>query len=284
MSSPAHHASGGALQGHGVAFALIGIFAGMALIVSYADSDGTIFGQNSNPAQGSRAPINGSNIGGAVISSDGFDEVSPQSEDSAPPPEPSSALSRERTLSEEEKRLLAMSDFSWNRAAELYVTSNQDVMNTPRQPVPVQTEAEPLALSDDVTIDIERARNTNEVRVDLMADTINIDIPVDLTEIAKELEKEFSDIDEELQDIEDQGEGARGSGLTNDDLNDRTMPGEGSSGDDGSGDGSGLGNGDESGFESGDGNSSHTKDPSADSGSEGVRNTGGNFTNIEKAE
>lgn len=53
-------------------------------------------------------------------------------------------------------------------------------MDAPRRPVPAQPETELLALSDDIAIDVERVKNTNEGRSNLeSADVSDTDFPVD---------------------------------------------------------------------------------------------------------
>jgi hypothetical protein len=256
----------------------------MALVVAYAASDGTIFGLNSNSVQGSYTTVNNSNTGGAVISSDTFDEVS-QFVDSNSPPETNVTLSEEATLSEEERRLLAMSDFPWDSVAEHYIISNQDAMDPSRRPMPAQAREESLALSDDIDIDLQRVRDTNWARIGLeLADSIDIDIPVDLTEVAEELGEEFPDIDEP-QDNEDRGKDA-GSSNQNGDMDDSESSDDEESGDEEGSADSGPGRDDKSRYdndETGVGNSTDTEDPSTDSDG-GSSDTGDNSTDTKGAE
>lgn len=69
---------GGPLNGHGVAVAMVAIFAGMGLVVAFAASDGAIFGMNVSSSPDNNPPVVDSDASGAnVISRDAFDHVIP---------------------------------------------------------------------------------------------------------------------------------------------------------------------------------------------------------------
>lgn len=137
----------GMLKGHGVGVAIVVIFAGMALVVAAAASDGAIFGLDLGSVDNNAPVISDAGSAGAV-SRDVFDEGSGVA---STQPESNS------TLSEEEKQLLAISDFPWNSIAGKYISS-QDILDRFSQPKPVQPEPEPLFLNDEILVDIDRDR------------------------------------------------------------------------------------------------------------------------------
>lgn len=160
-------------------------------------------------------------------------------------------------------------------------------MDAPRRPVPAQSETELLALSDDIAIDVERVKNTNERRSNLeSADVSDTDIPVDQEEVTEELEEELLDILGEPPDNEGQGDNTESSNDTNDDIDDSksSKGSEGGSGED-SGGNNGLGSGGESGPDddaSGTGKSTDGESPSQDSGS-GSSDSVNNSTSVESS-
>jgi hypothetical protein len=261
MSAPydsADNGDGGMLRGHGIAVALLAIFLGMAMVVAFAASDGAIFGLNSNSPAGDNTPVIDSDAGGAeVLPKDEFDEDSGR--ESAPQSGADtnavSAPEQSTTLSPEERRLLAMRNFSWDSIAVQYIASSQDItdkfdqQNFTRQK-PAQPGAEPLFLSDRISADVDRDR---EDRV------IDIDTPID-TPAADEEEQpeEEEEQDEEPRDEEDQQEeednsdggsgsdddqsGDSGSGSNSTNTNSTSTEDSGSDGEsDTSGDDSGIG-------------------------------------------
>ena len=259
MSAPHDSAAkgdGGMLRGHGIAVALVAIFVGMAMVVAFAASEGAIFGLNSSSPAGDTAPVTDSGADGAeVLSRDVFEDSgregaqsgADKSAGSAPP-------EQDATLSPEERRLLAMRNFSWDLIAVQYFANSQDIMemfeqqNFTRQK-PAQPEAEPLDLSDRVSVDVDRDIDSED-RV------IDIDTPIDTPATNEEEqpeEEEQQDEEpeqEEPQEVEednsDSGSGSDddqsgdfGSGSNSTDTNSTSTEDSGS-GSDSSGDDSGI--------------------------------------------
>jgi uncharacterized membrane protein YgcG len=264
MSASEGGASGGALRGQGVAVALVAIVAGMALVVAYAASDGAIFGLNANPS--SSSPDNGqpASSGATVISRDAFDEENapsqPEENDSGiPPPKPGA------TLSEEESKLLAMSDYPWDSIAGGYVASNHDSIGNLSEPSPVQTGTEQMTWTDKVIANVARDNMPrNEAQDDLgLADNI----PADITENEEQQDDEVGEEERPPQDTDEQEEprgGGSGSGnQTGGESSDDSGDGSGSEGSDG--DDSSDGGGASVGNSTNVGNSTGTQDPSEDS-------------------
>lgn len=268
MASPGG-ASGGVLRGHAVAFALVAIFAGVALAVGYAASDGAIFGLNSSSAGG--LPGNDSGAGGAtVISSDSFDAADAQAAPSEGDAPPESGM----TLTEEQRRLLAMRDFPWNSLAGGHVASTQDLMDRSR---PVDPGTEPLALSDEVVVNVERDRDRTEedleladiIDTDIIDDVIDIEIPIDIDdEEPEEQELPEDGEQEEAQDGDDQGSGSDGGNQTDDNSSGEGSEDEdsddGQQGSDGGSGGNSTSSGPSENSGDGDGNSTGTEDSSID--------------------
>lgn len=119
MASPDYNTAGGMLNGHGVGIAMAAIFAGIALVVAFAASDGAIFGQNFSSASDNSPVIDSETDDAAVLSRDAFDEGS----DASAPPE-SGADSA--TLSEEERRLRVIKDFPLSLSDRIFVNVDHD--------------------------------------------------------------------------------------------------------------------------------------------------------------
>lgn len=241
MSAPDFNGSGGVLRGHGVAFALIAIFAGMAIVVAYAASDGAVFGVNSNLTPSSDIPVSNNGTAGAtVISRDIFEnnETVPVEPKASITLEPESQIipTEQNELSQEERRLLAISKFPWESIADRYIASDQDAMNEHRQPVLAQPAPEPFLLSDKVIINVDRARYSIGEADDTLelGDIIGMDIPTDVAEDEGSQEEERQskrDDIEEARDNEDQSDDDLGEGSS----------GQGSGGNSGAEDNSGSG-------------------------------------------
>jgi hypothetical protein len=253
MSAPqdsAANGDGGMLRGHGIAVALVAIFVGMALVVAFAASDGAIFGLNSSSPAGDNPPIVDSDAGGAeVLPREAFDEDSSRANtpQSGADTNSASAPGQSATLSPEERRLLAMRNFSWDSIAVQYIASSQDVtakfdqQNFTRQK-PAQPGAEPLFLSDRVSVDVDRERESED-RV------IDIDTPIDTPAADEEEQPEQEEEPQEEEDNSDSGSGSdddqsgdSGSGSNSTDTNSTSTEDSGSDGEsDSSGDDSGIG-------------------------------------------
>lgn len=221
----------GKMNGHGVGLAIIAIFAGMALVVAFAASDGAIFGQYFHSAPSDNVPISDSNAEDTVaLARDAFNEGSDANSISATAPPPEDSV----TLTREERRLLAMKDFPWDSVASEYIASNQNAFQrfeqqSAAQQKPVEPGTEPLSLSDEV-VDVDRDRNRGDRARDdsghdtSLGDIIEIDIPIDDDEEQQEEEEQpdkaeeyvpEDDQDEEPQDDahqqDDDAEGDQGS-------------------------------------------------------------------------
>jgi hypothetical protein len=241
MSAPdgsAANGNPGILNGHGVAIAMIAIFAGMGLVVAFAASDGAIFGINSSLGPNNNGPVVDNDTGGAdVISRDAFDEET--DEESAPstpsspsvsssPPPPTSppsprpdaesnvaSVPRERgpTLSEDQRQLLAMSNFSWDSIAMKHISASQDIMNMFDQQNftrqrPVEPGAEPFFLSDRVSGDVERNRVVvSEITdIETSIDTTAVDADEEEQEEEEDNSDSGPDNDEDQPEESDEGE------------------------------------------------------------------------------
>jgi hypothetical protein len=261
MSAPhdsAANGDGGMLKGHGIAVALVAIFVGMAMVVAFAASDGAIFGLNSSSPAGSTAPVIDSGADGAeVLSRDTFEDSGTESasQSGADKSAGSAPPEQDATLSPEERRLLTMRNFSWDLIAVQYFANSQDIMekfeqqNFTRQK-PAQPEAEPLDLSDRVSVDVDRDIDREDRVIDI--DT-PIDTPATNEEEQPEEEEEQQDEEpeqEEPQEVEednsDSGSGSDddqsgdfGSGSNSTDTNSTSIEDSGS-GSDSSGDDSGI--------------------------------------------
>lgn len=218
--------AGGMLNGHGVGIAMIAIFVGMALVVAFAASDGAIFGLNFTSATDNNAPVIDSDTGDAgVLSRDAFDEGS--SEEGAPQSDADSSVAsappqRSATLSEDERRLLAMSDFSWDSIAVEYIASSQDItdkfdqQNFTRQK-PAQPGTEMVLLSDRISVDVDRDRDRE--RDD---DSIDIETPIDQPPVEDDEEQQDEpqyntgqqDDDETEEESDNEGDSGSGSNST----------------------------------------------------------------------
>jgi len=227
--------SGGILRGHGVAIAMVAIFAGMGLMFAYAASDGAIFGMNSSSIPYNNPPVANSNEGGPNVVSGDFDEQ--ENADTSAPPESNVASTPEssNTLSDEERQLLAMSNYSWDSIAVKYISSSEDntelfgQQNFTRQK-PVDPGAEPLFMSDKIFVHVDH-QSTSEGEV------MNIETPVDTTTADgdEEAEEPQHDADEETNnsgsDDERQAEPITGgdSGSGDNDTSTNSTSTEGSS-------------------------------------------------------
>lgn len=278
MAAPEDNAehTGGKLGGYGVGIAMIAIFVGMALVVAFAASDGAIFGQNFQPAPSDDVPVSDSGAEDAVaLSSDAFDEGSDvgSSSPTAPPSE------GDAMLSEEERRLLAMKDFQWDSVAGGHIASNQDAFQrfgqqSNVQQRPVEPGTEPLSLSDQVVVDVDRRDRGDRDRDDSDRDTlpagiIEIDVPIGDDEDQQEEVDQPDDAPEDDQEEAPQDDDAendrQGSDDETDDNSSSDGPGENNSGSGSSDDQSGE-PGDEG--DSGGSNSTGTSGSSENSGSE----------------
>jgi hypothetical protein len=196
--------------------------------------------------------IDGGAGGADVISRDAFDE---ESDGEGPPPQSgtesnvaSAPPERGPTLTEEQRRLLAMSNYSWDSIAVRYISSSQDIMDlfgqqNFTQQKPAEPGAEPLFLSDRIAVDVDRNRNEGEI--------IDIETPVDSPTVNAEedeqeeepqddqQEEENSDSgqgseDDQPEETEEEGDSGSGSNSTGT----NSTSSEGSSDSSGSGDGS----------------------------------------------
>jgi hypothetical protein len=117
---------------------------------------------NFSSAPDNNAPVIDSNTGGAgILSRDVFDEVSGEE---GVPTQPDAGSNVSSVLTEEERQLLAMRNFSWDSIAGRYIVSSQDVFDKCDQqnftrPKPVQPGAESLVLSEEILVDIDRNRD-----------------------------------------------------------------------------------------------------------------------------
>jgi hypothetical protein len=255
--------TGGKLGGHGVGIAMIAIFAGMAFVVAFAASDGAIFGQNFQSAPSEDVPVSDSGAGDAVtLSRDAFDDGPAANNNAASTLSPQDRV----TLSAQERALLALNDFPWDLIAESYIASNQDALQRLGQQSvthqrPMEPGTEPLSLSDEVAIDVDRERNRERDDSDgiSLAEIIEIDNPIaDGDEERLEEDEQPDDVEadapEDDQEVEPQ-----------DDENDQEGSGD-ETDDDSSGEGSG-GNGSESGSDEGQSGESGNEDNSDTSNS-----------------
>ena len=210
--------SGGAFRGQGVAVALIAITAGMALVVTYAASDGAIFGLNVNPVS---SPNNGhaaSNDEATAISREVFDDeenaASQSEESSSSIPTPKSISTR----TEEESELLAISNYPWDSIAASYVASSKASIANISTLATAQAETEPLNISDNVSEDVDHDDVLRiEAQNDLgLVDTVtgNIYVQVNATEDevlpydSKEGEEERTPQVTEEQELQDDRSGS----------------------------------------------------------------------------
>jgi hypothetical protein len=264
------------LGGHAVGIAMIAIFAGMALVVAFAASDGAIFGQNLQPAASSSVPV--SDGTGAAVSSDEFD--APNADTG---PAEAETPASEVTLSEEERQLLSLSDFPWDSAAKGQLASNEEAFErfeqTIPQNVPAEAGTEPLSLSDAVLVEVDRRdrdrgdSDRDDSDRDLsIADVIEIDLPLigDDEETAGEDDQEPIDEEEQEDTENDQGDGNG--------TDDSSGGGPDDSGGSGPDDDQSSGQDDDSDSGSND-NNTDTSGPSENSGEEsGGNDTSGNST------
>lgn len=242
--------SSGILRGHGIAFALAAIFVGMVLVVGYAASNGAIFGMGGEPEAVGGTPAE--RIEPSVTSSDSFEgSANTPAQDIPETP----ATESSTALTEDQRELLAMSDFAWDSVARDYV-SDEDLMDRFKGPVSAEPDTEPLSVLDTIVVEISRDRSVEDSLEEVQSiDIDDIDIPIESAN-----EEEQPEQDEEDQN-NDEDSGANEEG-----------PNEGS------GNNSGPGNGTDqsgSGVDSGSGNSTDIEEPSADSSG------GDNSTSIE---
>jgi hypothetical protein len=241
MAVPADGSSG-ILRGHGVAFALAAIFGGMALVVGYAASNGAIFGMGGEPEAAGGAPAE--RIEPSVTSSDSFEgSVNAPAQDMTETPTQESSTA----LTEDQRELLAMSDFAWDSVAREYF-SDEDLMNRFKEPVSAEPGTEPLSVLDTIVVEISQDRSIEDTLEEVESvDIDDMDIPIESAEEDEQPE----------QDEEDQNDG-EDNGANEEDPNE------------GSGSNSGPGNGNDqsgTGGDSGNGNSTDIEEPPTDSDS-----------------
>jgi hypothetical protein len=115
-------------------------------------------------------------------------------------------------LSEDQRQLLAMSNFSWDSIAVKHISASQDIMdifdqqNFTRQK-PAEPGAEPFLLSDRVSVDIDRNRVVE-------GEIIDIETPIDTTTADADEEAQEQEEEEEAQEDVEQDDSD--SGLGND--------------------------------------------------------------------
>ena len=210
--------AGGILNGHGVGIAMAAIFVGTGLVVAFVASDGTIFGLNFRSTAGSGTSVNDNNVdsGNAnSLSRDLFDEGSSGDINAKASPSPTSGESaaitpseqNSTTLSEEQRQLLAISNFHWDSIAGKYITSNKYTVDKIQQDFtkqkPADPETEPLALSDKVVVNVDRNRDSdNDMSHASATDVQNqIDEPV----IEDDEERSTDDVGQSTGDNNDSG-------------------------------------------------------------------------------
>jgi hypothetical protein len=202
-------------------------------------------------------PVVDSDASGAnVISRDAFDEGSSE-ENTRPQSNTTNVASMSpdsnTTLSEEERQLLAISNYSWDWIAGEYIASSQDIMDRFGQQnftrlEPIEPGAEPFYLSDEVSVNVDRS-------TDAEAEVIDIETPVDAPTVNDDEEQE-----EEPQDDSDQQEDNSDGGSGDDDVQPEESDDEVDSSDEGSESNSTSTNSTSS-------NSTSTLDESSDGGS-----------------
>ena len=262
------------LGGHAVGIAMITIFAGMALVVAFAASDGAIFGQNLQPAASNSVPVGDG--AGAAVSSDEFDAPNADMD-----PAEGGTTASEVTLSEEERQLLSLSDFPWDSVDKGQLASNEEAFERFEQTIPQNTPAEagtePLSLSDAVFVEVDRRdrdrgdsdRDDSDRDISI-ADIIEIDLP-----LIDDDEESASQVEEEPKEEEDPETDQEGEGNGTDDSSGGGSDDSGGSGPD---DDQSSGQDDDGGSGSND-NSTDTSGTSENSGEEsGGNDTSGNST------
>jgi hypothetical protein len=219
----------------------------MVLVVAYAASNGGIFGMSEQPEAAGGAPAD--RVEPSVTSRDSFEgSANAPAQDTTETQAPESRTA----LTEDQRELLAMSDFTWDAVARKYV-SDQDLMNRFKEPASVEPDTEPLSVSDTIIVEISRDRSIDEALEEMELADIDIDLPIDSG-------------DEELEEDE-QPEDQNGD--EDSDANDEGPDG-------GSGNNSGPGSGSDqsgSGGNSGSGNNTDTEEPPVDSDSGGDNST-----------
>jgi hypothetical protein len=249
-------------NGHGIAIAMVAIFVGMGLVVATLASDGAIFGLDLNSGSDKGEPIFDSDTGAGALSGDAFNEGSDAASNLTSKP-----TQRSAALSEEERGLLAIGNFPWDSIAMQYVNSSQDIMdmfdqqNFTRPPQPAR---EPLFLSDDIFVSVDRDGDRYNEPIETQTETANDD----------EGQEEETQDEEDQQDDSDQGESGTDSSGTGD-AGDQ-------SGGSGSEEDSGSGNEGDSGSSDSGSNSTNTNSTSSDSGSSDSSD-GGNSTSSDSS-